>query len=181
MLSHRVGERLAVTSVRPHCAHCKMRRNPPAAVNDGRRCGGKLDRRNLKGLSEGDGSKLHRPDVFHLVHDGPRLTRQINSCLIQKPELPEVGVIPLHAYAEPHRDKDGIAGIHRSLHEILRPVASHLMTADFSVFHHDEAGAAERICGLHRPGFQPGSSRDDFKGGSRLVGVIDTAVSPHGV
>ncbi len=160
---------------------CKVRCDTSAAVNYGRSRSRQLNGRNLKRLSKRDCCQFYRPDILHLVHDGTRFSRQINARFIQKSELSEIRIVPFHTDTQSYRDKYGVAGIHRPLHKIFRPVASHLVTAYPAVFHHDESRTVESICGFYHAGLQARCRRYNLKGRSRLIGIIDAAVSPHGI
>ncbi len=161
--------------------HCEVRCDTPAAVYDGRCRGGQLNRCNLKRLAKGNGSQFHRSDIFHLVHNGSRLSRQVNPCFIQKAELSEIRIVSLHTNAQPNCDEDRVTGIHGSLHKVFCPVASHFMAAYPAVLHHDKSRTVKGIRRLDHAGFQSRSRRHDLKRRSRLIGVIDTAISPHGI
>ena len=172
---------MAVAPVAVYGLNRKVRRHPPAAVNNRRSRHRQLDRRDLKRLPEGDRSQLHRSDILHLVHDGAGFPGQIDPCPVQQAELPEIGIVTFRPHPHSHRDKHRVAGIHRALHEILRPVASCFMAAYPAVFHHDEPRTVESVRRLDHSRFQPGRRRNDLKGRSRLVSIVDAPVSPDTV
>ena len=158
-----------------------MGRDPPAPVYDRRDRCGKLDRRDLERLPKRDGRQLHRPDIFLLVHDGARLSRKVDPRFFHQTELAKAVIEPVYPDAQPYGDKDGITRIHGCMYKVLRPVAADLMAAYPPVPYHNITGTIERIRRLDRSRLQPGSRRDNLKRGTRLIRIVDTAVSPHGV
>ena len=158
-----------------------MRRYTFPAVYNRRYRSCKLQRRDLKRLAEGHCGKFHISDRVFLMHDRSRFPGQIHAGLIQKPELFQVIIIAFRADPEPQRDKYRVAGIADSLCEIFRSMSSHLVASYPSVIHNDKARTAEGTLGRHRSRLQSGSRRDNLKGGTRLIGIIDAAVPPHPV
>ena len=67
------------------------------------------------------------------------------------------------------------------MREVLAAMARPLMAMDRPVVHDDEPGAAEAAFRGHHTGFQSGGRRDDLESGSRLICIIDAAVSPDAV
>ena len=60
-------------------------------------------------------------------------------------------------------------------------MSGNLVAADLTVIHDDKSGAGKGAFRGHYSRLQSRSGRDDLEGGSRFVGVVDTAVSPHGI
>ena len=58
-------------------------------------------------------------------------------------------------------------------------MACHLVASDFSVIYDNISRTAESTLWCHYPRLQARRRSDDLKSGTRLVGIIDTAVSPH--
>ena len=92
-----------------------MGRDPPAPVYDGGRRRDELDRRDLKGLSKGDGGELHKSHIFLLVHDRRCLAGEIDPGLSEKPKLFEIMIERIHAKSRTNVDKHRVTGVHGSL------------------------------------------------------------------
>ena len=92
-----------------------MGRDPPAPVYDGGRRRDELDRRDLKGLSKGDGGQLHKSHIFLLVHDRRCLAGEIDPGLSEKPKLFEIMIERIHAKSRANVDKHRVTGVHGSL------------------------------------------------------------------
>lgn len=99
----------------PHGTDTDVRCDARASVDQGGRRCNELDRRDLKRLPKRDGRQLHRSDLIRLVHDRPRLTRQINPSLSQQTKLLKILIVPLRSQPLPDIDQNRIAGIHHSL------------------------------------------------------------------
>ena len=56
-----------------------------------------------------------------------------------------------------------------------------LMASDLTVIHNDKSRAGEAAVRGHDTGLQSCSRRNDLKSGSRFIGIINAAVSPHGI
>ena len=67
------------------------------------------------------------------------------------------------------------------MHKVLGAVPSHLVAADFPVLHNNEAGTGKGGLRCYHSRFQCGSRRNNLKRGARLIGIVDAAVSPHGI
>ena len=156
-----------------------MRRDPPPPVYDGGGRRDELDRRDLKGLTEGDGCKLHEPHIFLFVHDRRRLSGKIDPGLSQKSELLEIMIERIHSQPRPDIDKHRIAGIHRALKKCLAAMSADLMAADLPVFDDPEARAGEPVIQMDHSRLQSRRGSDDLKCGTGLVGIVDAAVPPH--
>ncbi len=158
-----------------------MGRDPPAPVYDGGNGSQKLYGRNLEGLAEGHGGKLHIAHVLLPVHDGPGLSREIYACHLLQAEFLEIAVVTLHPQPQPYGDQGRVAGIHHGVGEILAAVAGSLVAMDPPVVHRDEAWTAEAALGRHHTGLKARRRGDDLEGGSRFVCIVDAAVPPDAV
>jgi len=57
-------------------------------------------------------------------------------------------------------------------------MAPHLVASDLTILHHDKARTGKLALRGDNPLLQPRRSGDDLEGGTRLIGVIDTSVTP---
>ena len=156
-----------------------MGSDPYASVDNGGYRHGQLNRRNLKGLSKRHGGQFHLTDIFFLMHDGGRLPRQINARFPHQAKILKIAVKPIHPQPQPHIDKNRITGVFCAFHKSFRPVSGPFVAMNPSVFHYPVSGAGESIVDGNHLRLQSCRRRDDFKGASGLIRIVDAQVSPH--
>ena len=154
-------------------------RYPDAAVDKGTDCGRHLDGRHLERLAKTHGGKFHLAHIFRLMHDSACLSGQIHPGRPHQSKLLEIFIEILCSQPKTDLNEHRIAGILYPLHESFRPVAAHLVATDLPVLYDPVARTDKGILKIHHPLLQTGGSRNDLKGGSRLIGIVDAAVAPH--
>ena len=119
----------------PHGTDTDVRCDARASVDQGGRCCNELDRRDLKGLSKGDGGQLHKSHIFLLVHDRCSLSRKIYTCLPHQSEFFKIFIKILCSKPHPYFNKNRITGILHPLYKRLGSMSSRPRTPDPAVFH----------------------------------------------
>ena len=86
-------------------------------------------------------------------------------------------------YTEPqaYGDEGRVTTILHTLHKSLASVSGDLMAADLTVIHNDKSRTGKGALRRDNSRLQACGGGNDLEGGSRLVGIIDTAVAPHGI
>ena len=166
------------TVIFPHF-HPKMRRDLMAAIDQGTHRCRQTDRRDLKGLSKRDRCQFHRTDILFLMHDRPCLSRKIDPSLFEQTELLKIPVKSICPQPLSHFNKNRIAGIHDPLHKRLTSMTGRFMAAYPPVIDNPKSGTAESIFRCYNALFQSCRCRYDLKCRTRLIRVVDAAISPH--
>ena len=158
---------------------CDMRRHHFSTVDERRDRRRQADRRDLEGLAECHRRKLNLSDVFLLVHNRRCLARQIDPRLFHQTEIPEVITELFHTEPQPHFNEHRVARVLRALHEVFGSVSRPLVAVDPAVLHDFVAGTEKRIVRRHNALRKSRRHRDDLKGRSRLVRIVDAGIPPH--
>ena len=124
-------------------------------------------------------SQFHVSHIFHFVHNGPGFSRKINPGFFKKAKLLEIFIIIFHPQTKPHLNKNRIAGILRSFYKILGSVASSIGAVDPSVIHQLITWTVKPVIYGNHSFLKTCRHGDDFKSRSRLIGIVQTGISPH--
>ena len=90
-------------------------------------------------------------------------------------------VVIVHTEPQADGNQCRVTTVLHALYKSLAAMSGNLVAADLTVIHDDKSGAGKGAFRGHHSRLQSRSGRDDLEGGSRFVGVVDTAVSPHGI
>ena len=115
------------------------------------------------------------------MHDRSGFARQIDPGLFQQAKLTDTFVKALAAQPCRHIHKNRIAGVFDTLKKRFRSVPRSLMTVDPPILHQPVAPTVKAIRKRYLSRIQRSTGCHDLKGRSRLIGIAETGISPHGI